>query len=104
MIDSTRVINALQQCRLSNTMIAEGTGICMLSISRYKRGLAIPNGVNLRKLADFFNIPDAAPTATPELTAKDYAEIIRKKDVQIDQLIAMVASMTGMFNTSVLNC
>lgn len=58
----------------------------------------MPNGVNLKKLATFFNVSDAVPTARKEMTAEDYAEIIRKKDAQIDQLIAMVASMTGMIS------
>lgn len=95
MIDSTRVINALKDCRLSNSLVAEGTGICMLSISRYKRGLATPNGVNLKKLASYFNIPDAKPEQRTVMTVNDYESVIRKKDAQIDQLIALVASITG---------
>ena len=92
MIDSTRVMTALKECNLSNTMVAEGTGICMYSISKYKRGLAMPNGVNLRKLAHYFNIPDVAPTVEPEMKPSDYAEIIRRLTEQNQQLMNLLAS------------
>lgn len=101
MIDSTRVINALKDCRMSNAMVAEGTGICQLSISKYKRGLGIPNGVNLKKLASFFQVPEAGFSVRKEMSAEEYVEIIRKKDAQIDQLIAMVTSVTGMLYANV---
>ena len=92
MIDSTRVMTALKDCKLPNAMVAEGTGICMYSISKYKRGIAMPNGVNLRKLAAYFNIPDVAPVREPEMTAADYAEIIRRLTEQNQQLMSIISS------------
>jgi len=92
MIDSTRVMTALKNCELSNTMVAEGTGICMYSISKYKRGIAMPNGVNLRKLATFFNIPEVTPQINPEMSASEYADIIRRLTEQNQQLMTILAS------------
>ena len=89
MIDSTRVMTALKQCNLSSTMVAEGTGISMYSISKYRRGLAIPNGVNLVKLARYFNIPEVEE---PEIKPSEYAEIIQRLTEQNQQLLSLLAS------------
>lgn len=96
MNDSTRVMTALKESTLFNTMVAEGTGICMCSISKYKRGIDMPNGVNLRKLAHFFNILDVAPATEREMRPSDYAEIIRRLTEQNQQLMNLLtSSMTG---------
>lgn len=98
MISSALVVSALKDCHLSNTAIANATGICSLSISHYRRGVKTPNHVNTKKLADFFGVRETVSVIGHQADTIDYEEIIHRKDQQIEQLMAMIAALTGTSN------
>ena len=100
MITSSIVVSALKDSRLSNTAIANATGICSLSISHYRRGVRTPNHVNTKKLAAFLGVVDVDAEELSSLQINHYEEIIRKQNETIDRLMAAIAHLTGTKNNS----
>ncbi len=100
MITSSIVVSALKDSRLSNTAIANATGICALSISHYRRGVRTPNHVNTKKLAAFLGVVDVDAEELSSLQINHYEEIIRKQNETIDRLMAAIAHLTGTKNNS----
>jgi hemerythrin superfamily protein len=100
MITSSIVVSALKDSRLSNTAIANATGICSLSISHYRRGVRTPNHVNTKKLAAFLGVVDVDAEDLSSLQINHYEEIIRKQNETIDRLMAAIAHLTGTKNNS----
>ena len=100
MISSSIVVSALKDSHLSNTAIANATGICSLSISHYRRGLRTPNHVNTKKLAAFFGVQEAEADSSSSSQIMTYEEIIRKQNETIDILMNIIAQLTGTKNIS----
>ena len=100
MITSSIVVSALKDSHLSNTAIANATGICSLSISHYRRGKSTPNHINTRKLADFLGVHDVEAESCDHHNINKYEEIIRKQNETIDNLMAIIAKLTGTKNFS----
>ena len=100
MITSSIVVSALKDSRLSNTAIANATGICSLSISHYRRGVRTPNHVNTKKLAAFLGVVDVDAEDLSSRQINHYEEIIRKQNETIDRLMAAIAHLTGTKNNS----
>lgn len=100
MITSSIVVSALKDSRLSNTAIANATGICSLSISHYRRGVRTPNHVNTKKLAAFLGVVDVNAEDLSTLQINHYEEIIRRQNETIDRLMAAIAHLTGTKNNS----
>ena len=100
MSTSSIVVSALKDSRLSNTAIANATGICSLSISHYRRGVRTPNHVNTKKLAAFLGVVDVEAEDLSSLQINHYEEIIRKQNETIDRLMAAIAHLTGTKNNS----
>ena len=100
MITSSIVVSALKDSRLSNTAIANATGICSLSISHYRRGVRTPNHVNTKKLAAFLGVVDVDAEDLSSLQINHYEEIIRKQNETINRLMAAIAHLTGTKNNS----
>ena len=95
MISSSIVVSALKDSRLSNTAIANATGICSLSISHYRRGKSTPNHINTRKLAEFLGVHDVETAIGERHRLNNYEEIIRKQNETIDNLMAIISRLTG---------
>ena len=100
MISSSIVVSALKDSRLSNTAIANATEICSLSISHYRRGKSIPNHINTKKLAAFLGLYDVETEVQDQRKFDDYEAIIRKQNETIDDLMAIIAKLTGTKNFS----
>ena len=100
MITSSIVVSALKDSRLSNTAIANATGICSLSISHYRRGVRTPNHVNTKKLAAFLGVVDVDAEDLSSRQINHYEEIIRKQNETINRLMAAIAHLTGTKNNS----
>ena len=100
MITSSIVVSALNDSRLSNTAIANATGICSLSISHYRRGVRTPNHVNSKKLAAFLGVVDVDAEDLSSRQINHYEEIIRKQNETINRLMAAIAHLTGTKNNS----